>query len=111
MHSIKTRGSVLRIKRRAEDTAIDTTYIDILLRCKLHKGYTMHSDEDAMYRRGVIFPKAISNAELQTSHPKIWYCDEYYRLMVQNGDYEFKRVGRTIPNKSSLERDLGGYVE
>lgn len=111
MHSIKTRGFVLRIKRLAEDTALDTTHIDILLRCKLHKGYTMHSNEDAMYRRGVIFPKAISNAELQTQPPRIWYCDEYYRLMVQNGDYEFKRVGRTIPNKSRLERDLGGYVE
>lgn len=111
MPSIKIRGFVLRIKRLAEDTALDKTYIDILFRCKLHKGYTMHSDEDAMYRRGVIFPKAISNAELQTRPPRIWYCDEYYRLMVQNGDYEFKRVGRTIPNKSKLERDLGGYVE
>ena len=111
MHSIKTRGFVLRIKRHAEDTAIDTAYIDILLRCKLHKGYTMHSDDSGWYRRGVIFPKAISNAELQTSPPKIWYCDEYYKLIVQAGDYEFKRVGRTIPNKSSLERDLGGYVE
>lgn len=111
MPSIKIRGFVLRIKRLAEDTALDKTYIDILLRCKLHKGYTMHSDEDAIYRRGVIFPKAISNAELQTQPPRIWYCDEYYRLMVQNGDYEFKRVGRTIPNKSRLERDLGGYIE
>lgn len=111
MHSIKTRGFALRLKRHAEDTAIDTTYIDILLRCKVHKGFTMRSDEDAAYRRGVIFPKAISNAELQTQPPRIWYCDEYYRLMVQNGDYEFKRVGRTVPNKSRLERDLGGYVE
>lgn len=111
MNSIKIRGFVLRLKRRAENTAIYTTYIDILLRCKLHKWYTMHSDEDAMCRRGVIFPKAISNAELQTSPPKIWYCDEYYRLMVQAGDYEFKRVSRSIPNKSKLERDLGGYIE
>lgn len=112
MHSIKTRGFVLRIKRLAEDTALDKTYIDILLRCKLHKGYVMHSDDNITpYNRGVIFPKAISNAELQTRPPRIWYCDEYYRLMVQNGDYEFKRVGRTIPNKSRLERDLGGYVE
>ena len=111
MLSIKTRGFAMRIKRHAEDTAIDTAYIDILLRCKLHKGYTMHSDDSGWYRRGVIFPKAISNAELQTQPPRIWYCDEYYRLMVQDGDYEFKRIGRCIPDKSSLERDLGGYVE
>lgn len=112
MHSIKIRGFVLRIKRLAEDTALDKTYIDILFRCKLHKGYVMHSDDDITpYNRGVIFPKAISNAELQTQPPRIWHCDEYYKLIVQAGDYEFKRVGRTIPNKSRLERDLGGYVE
>ena len=111
MHSIRIRGFVLGIKRRAKDTAVDETYTDILSRCKSFRGYTLHSNDGCSYRRAVIFPKAISNPELQTPIPKIWYCDKYYRLMVQDGDYEFKRIGRCIPNKSSLERDLGGYVE
>ena len=112
MHSIRTLGMVFGIKRQAGDTAATTScHIDILSRCRDYRGYSLHSNDPAAYRRGVIFPPAISNPECCTPIPEIRYCTKYYKLIIQDGDFEFKCTRRSIPLKAKLERECGGYVE